>query len=586
MLISVIGAGYVGLVTAACLAHLDNEVRVVDIDAARVERLRAGDVPIHEPGLDDLVHEGLASGRLSFHADPAATHGSSLVIVAVGTLDRAGEWTVDLVEKAVTGIASDPAAPRHLVIRSTLMPGTAVRLAARVRDIDPRMRVCFNPEFTREANAVRDFLEPDRVVVGAGADADALVAELHQLYAPMGKPIMDTDLTSAETIKLASNVFLAAKISFANELARLCAATGADVHAVVDGMGLDARIGRAFLSPGPGFGGSCFPSQVRALPDLAVQYGVVTPLIAAVAPSNHQQAIWIVERLEQVSGRPVAGTRVGAPGPRRSRRARTTCGNRPRCGSRRCSSGVARTSPRSIRSRPSRASPSSPVAASRSHRADSAEAAALGADAIVVGTEWPEFGRLDWAAIAPTMRGRVIADARRIVDRVAANDAGLTVVTLGVEHAPRPLTVPPTSRRSSRSRWGPPRPSSRQRPGRAMSLPPASPITPAEVAATRRPVDQASLLPPRVFHDPDVLAFEQAAWFGRSWVYVGREEDVDRPGRYPAGGGRRPEPHRHPGRGRRGPRVPQRVPPPGIPALHRARGSAGPVPVSISRLDL
>ncbi len=238
MLISVIGAGYVGLVTAACLAHLDNEVRVVDIDAARVERLRAGDVPIHEPGLDDLVHEGLASGRLSFHADPAATHGSSLVIVAVGTLDRAGEWTVDLVEKAVVGVASDAAAPRHLVIRSTLMPGTAVRLAALIRDIDPRMRVCFNPEFTREANAVRDFLEPDRVVVGAGAGADALVAELHQLYAPMGKPIMDTDLTSAETIKLASNVFLAAKISFANELARLCAATGADVHAVVDGMGL------------------------------------------------------------------------------------------------------------------------------------------------------------------------------------------------------------------------------------------------------------------------------------------------------------------------------------------------------------
>ena len=129
MLISVIGAGYVGLVTAACLAHLDNnEVRVVDIDAARVERLRAGDVPIHEPGLDDLVHEGLASGRLTFHSTQDATHGSSLVIVAVGTLDRAGEWTVDLVEQAVIGLARDTAAPRHLVIRSTLMPGTAVRL--------------------------------------------------------------------------------------------------------------------------------------------------------------------------------------------------------------------------------------------------------------------------------------------------------------------------------------------------------------------------------------------------------------------------------------------------------------------------
>jgi len=400
-----------------------------------VERLRAGDVPIHEPGLDDLVHEGLASGRLTFHADAAATHGSSLVIVAVGTLDRAGEWTVDLVEKAVTGVASDAAAPRHLVIRSTLMPGTAVRLAARVRDVDARMRVCFNPEFTREANAVRDFLEPDRVVVGAGPDADALVAELHQLYAPMRKPIMDTDLTSAETIKLASNVFLAAKISFANELARLCAATGADVQAVVDGMGMDARIGRAFLSPGPGFGGSCFPSQVRALPDLAVQYGVVTPLIAAVAPSNHQQAIWIVERLEQVSGQPVAGTRVGLLGMTfkagtddlRESPALRLAEVLVRAGAHvtafdpvATAAGVAQLERAGIT-----------VSA-----ADSAQAAALDADSVVVGTEWPEFSRLDWASIAPTMRGRVIADARRIVDRIAANDAGLTVVTLGVEHAP------------------------------------------------------------------------------------------------------------------------------------------------------
>ena len=440
MLISVIGAGYVGLVTAACLAHLDNDVRVVDIDAARVERLRAGDVPIHEPGLDDLVHEGLASGHLSFHADPAATHGSSLVIVAVGTLDRAGEWTVDLVERAVIGIASDPAAPRHLVIRSTLMPGTAVRLAARVREIDPRMRVCFNPEFTREANAVRDFLEPDRVVVGAGAGADALVAQLHQLYEPMGKPIMDTDLTSAETIKLASNVFLAAKISFANELARLCAATGADVHAVVDGMGLDARIGRAFLSPGPGFGGSCFPSQVRALPDLAVQYGVVTPLIAAVAPSNHQQAIWIVERLEQVSGHSVAGTRVGL------------LGLTFKAGTDDLRESPALRLAEVLVQGGAHVTAYDPVATQTGVAqlaragitvagAASAEAAAADADSLVVGTEWPEFGRLDWAAIAPTMRGRVIADARRIVDRAAANDAGLTVVTLGVEHAPAPETA-------------------------------------------------------------------------------------------------------------------------------------------------
>ncbi len=436
MLISVIGAGYVGLVTAACLAHLENDVRVVDIDAARVERLRAGDVPIREPGLDELIHEGLATGRLTFHAEPTATHGSSLVIVAVGTLDRAGEWTVDLVERAVSGIAHDALAPRHLVIRSTLMPGTAVRLAGLVRDIDARMRVCFNPEFTREANAVKDFLEPDRVVVGAGPDADSLVAELHRLYAPLGKPIMDTDLTSAETIKLASNVFLAAKISFANELARLCAATGADVHAVVDGMGLDARIGRAFLSPGPGFGGSCFPSQVRALPDLALRYGVVTPIIAAVAPSNHEQAIWIVDGLEQASGRSVAGTRVGL------------LGLTFKAGTDDLRESPALRLAEVLAGRGAQVVAFDPVATQAGvdqlarigiavEAASTAADAARDADSIVVGTEWPEFATLDWAAIAPTMRGRVIADARRIVDRSAANEAGLTVATLGIEHAPR-----------------------------------------------------------------------------------------------------------------------------------------------------
>ncbi len=435
MLISVIGAGYVGLVTAACLAHLGNEVRVVDIDAARVERLRAGDVPIHEPGLDTLVSEGLASDRLSFHAEPAATHGTALVIVAVGTLDRAGEWTAALVEQAVIGVARDPGAPRHLVIRSTLMPGTATRLATMVREIDPRMRVCFNPEFTREANAVRDFLEPDRVVVGAEPDADRLVAELHELYAPMAKPIVDTDLTSAETIKLASNVFLAAKISFANELARLCAATGADVHAVVDGMGLDARIGRSFLTPGPGFGGSCFPSQVRALPDLALHHGVVTPLIASVAASNHQQALWIVDRLEHVAGRTLDGARVGL------------LGLTFKAGTDDLRESPALRLAEVLVARGATVVAFDPVATDAGvaqlardgvsiQGVGSAAAAALGADAVVVGTEWPEFAGLDWASIAAGMRGTVVADARRIVDRTAANGAGLTVVTLGVEYPP------------------------------------------------------------------------------------------------------------------------------------------------------
>jgi UDPglucose 6-dehydrogenase len=446
MLISVIGAGYVGLVTGACLAHLGNHVRVVDIDAARIARLRGGDVPIHEPGLDELVAEGLANGRLSFHAEQAATHDSRLVIVAVGTLDREGEWTGTLVEQAISQLASDRQAPRHLVVRSTLMPGTAVGLEATARSIDPDVRLCFNPEFTREASAVRDFLEPDRVVVGAGRDAGALVAELHELYAPMDKPILDTDLTSAETIKIASNVFLAAKISFANELARLCAATGADVHAVVDGMGLDLRIGRAFLSPGPGFGGSCFPSQVRALPAMARSLGIEAPVISSVDVSNMGQADWIIDSLELVRGASIADARVAVLG--LTFKANTDDLRE---------SPALRLAER-LAARGARVVAFDPVATDRgiaqlaglgvtAEGAASAEAAITGSDAVVVGTEWPEFRQLDWAALAPAMRGRVIADGRRVVDVDAATDAGLTVVTLGVPHAPAVAAPQPVAMR-------------------------------------------------------------------------------------------------------------------------------------------
>ena len=206
-------------------------MRVVDIDAARVARLREGIVPIHEPGLDELIAEGLANGRLSFHAEQSGTHGSTARHRG-GRHARSG-WRVD------RGDWSSRRSPCSPLTRGAATPGGAQhahaghgRRAGADGPVDrPAVRLCFNPEFTREATAVRDFLEPDRVVVGAGRDAEALVDELHELYAPMEKPILDTDLTSAETIKIASNVFLAAKISFANELARLCAATGADVHA-------------------------------------------------------------------------------------------------------------------------------------------------------------------------------------------------------------------------------------------------------------------------------------------------------------------------------------------------------------------
>jgi UDPglucose 6-dehydrogenase len=441
MHLAIVGAGYVGLVTAACLAHIGHEVTCLDVDAARIERLHAGFLPVHEPGLDELVAEGLGNGRLRFAVDHAAISGSDLVIVCVGTLDAEEEWNGEVVRAAVRGIAGDPALPRHIVIRSTLLPGTAAGIAAEVRAIDPSVRLAHNPEFTREATAVADFLAPDRVVIGVDGHDDggagaALAASLRAVYAPLEAPVVVTDLTSAETIKVASNVFLAAKITFANEISRLAAATGADAAAVVDGMGLDKRIGRSFLSPGPGFGGSCFPSQARALPRVAAGFGVQTPLMDAIWPSNVRQADWLLEGLERAAGRPVAGMRVallgltfkaGTDDLRESPAIRLGAALLQRGAS------VAAYDPLALGSGVAlltKGGPDLPVEA-----ASTAAAACARADAVVVATEWPEFRTLDWVAIAATMVGRVVVDGRRIVDVETAAAAGLRVLALGVEVA-------------------------------------------------------------------------------------------------------------------------------------------------------
>ena len=464
MHIAIVGAGYVGLVTAACLAHLGHDVVCLDVDPARVARLRAGDLPVHEPGLDELVAEGLRERRLTFADDHAAIRGADLAIVCVGTLDPDEEWDDATVRAAVRDIASDPELPRAIVIRSTLLPGTAVDIAREARTIDASVRIAHNPEFTREAVAVSDFLSPDRIVIGVdghedGAAGSALADALRRVYAPLQAAVLVTDLTSAETIKVASNVFLASKITFANEISRLAAATGADAQAVVDGMGMDRRIGRSFLSPGPGFGGSCFPSQARALPRLAHGYGVQTPLMDAIWPSNVRQADWLIEGLERAAGRSVTGMRVallgltfkaGTDDLRESPAIRLGRGLLAR-GARVAAfdpvalergialllAGVAEAAPASTAG--SAAGMPQPAASTMLEPATSAADAVRGADAVIVATEWPEFERLDWSSLAPVMAGDLIIDGRRIVDVEAASAAGLRVVALGVEAAGAPL---------------------------------------------------------------------------------------------------------------------------------------------------
>jgi UDPglucose 6-dehydrogenase len=440
MHIAIVGAGYVGLVTAACLAHLGHHIVCLDVDPARVERLRRGDLPVHEPGLDGLVADGLESGRLTFAGEQEAIRGCELAIVCVGTLDIDEEWNGEIVRVAVRDIAAHPTLPRAIVIRSTLLPGTAVGIAREVRAIDASVRIAHNPEFTREAVAVSDFLAPDRIVIGVdghddGAAGTALAEALRRVYAPLEAPVVLTDLTSAETIKVASNVFLAAKVTFANEISRLAAATGADAAAVVDGMGLDTRIGRSFLSPGPGFGGSCFPSQARALPRLAHSHGVQTPLMDAIWPSNLAQADWLIEGLERAAGREVRGMRVAL------------LGLTFKAGTDDLRESPAIRLGRALMARGAHVAAYDPVALVAGsamlrageiedgavEAADSVAAACRAADAVVVATEWPEFGSLDWAVIAPSMVGSVVVDGRRAVDEAAAAAAGLRVVALGVE---------------------------------------------------------------------------------------------------------------------------------------------------------
>jgi UDPglucose 6-dehydrogenase len=439
MHLAIVGAGYVGLVTAACLAHIGHRIVCLDVDEQRIERLHSGALPVHEPGLDELVGEGLASGRLTFETDHATIADCELAIVCVGTLDEAEEWDGGIVRSAVRGIAGDPSLPRRIVIRSTLLPGTAASIAAELRDLDPTVRLAHNPEFTREAVAITDFLKPDRVVIGVDGHDDrgagtALAETLRDVYAPLDAPILVTDLTSAETIKIASNVFLAAKITFANEIARLTAATGADAAAVVDGMGLDRRIVRSFLSPGPGWGGSCFPSQARALPRLARSFGVQTPLMDAIWPSNVRQADWLLDGLERAANRPVGGMRVALLG-LTFKAGTDDLRESPaiRLGRALLSRGASVTAydPLALEAGVARLAETAVEGSVRP--APSAVSACAGADAVVVATEWPEFSLLDWGVIAPTMAGRVIIDGRQVVDAAAATMAGLRVVALGVE---------------------------------------------------------------------------------------------------------------------------------------------------------
>ncbi|HEX3510066.1 MAG TPA: UDP-glucose/GDP-mannose dehydrogenase family protein [Solirubrobacteraceae bacterium] len=420
--IGVIGTGYVGLVTAAGFAALGSDVYCVDIDAAKVDRLRRGEVPIYEPGLEALLAEH--SERLHFATalDDALEH-ARLLFVAVGTPPTySGDADLSAVHAVVGAI---PASNDHaLVMKSTVPCGTGAALR-RIFGEQGKSELAYVscPEFLKEGSAVADFMNPDRVVVGDSGDwaGDAVV----ELYEPLNAPLVRTDIASAEMVKLASNAFLATKISFINEIANVCEETGADVVEVARGMGLDERIGKKFLQAGIGFGGSCFPKDVDALKQLAGNSGYHFQLLNAVIEVNDLQKRRVIGKLQKHLGG-LVGKRVALLG----------LAFKPDTDDMREASSLVLSA--RLHADGALVSAYDPIAEEQARKlvsgitfADSAIEAVRGADAAVLVTEWRELVDLDYGEVARAMAGDLLIDGRNALDPDEIRAAGLVYEGIG-----------------------------------------------------------------------------------------------------------------------------------------------------------
>lgn len=419
--VAVIGAGYVGLTTAAGFASVGHRVRVGEADPGRLTALRSGEIPIVEPGLAGLVAEGVASGRLSFHADNAeAAAGAEAVFVAVPTPEgEGGEVDLSFVLAALRSVASAVHPPAPLVLKSSVPPGTAARLGAFLAGLGCAAPLVVNPEFLQEGRAVEDVLHPYRVVVGSDdAAAAALVAELH---APFEAPVVVTGAASAELAKYAANAYLATRLTFVNTIAHLAEAVGADAADVLRALAFDPRVGPHYLRPGPGYGGSCFPKDVRALVAAAGAHGHDLKLLRSVVETNDDQLDRVVAKVHLAAGG-LHGKVVGLLGLAFKGGTADTRSSPAVALAVRLVAGGARVQA---------FDPAARVDLAGVDVVADAVAAATGADVVLVATEWPEFAALDPGALAAVMRGRVVVDARNLLDREAVAAAGLDYRGLG-----------------------------------------------------------------------------------------------------------------------------------------------------------
>ena len=432
MRIAMIGTGYVGLVSGVCFSDFGHDVICVDKDTDKIDRLNAGEVPIYEPGLDELLARNTAAGRLSFTVELGeALQDADAVFIAVGTPTRRGDGHADLtyVYAAAEEIARTLTGPAVVVVKSTVPVGTNREVARRIAEVnsDAVIDIASNPEFLREGAAIEDFMRPDRVVVGAETERAEQV--MREIYRPLNireTPIVVTDLESAEMIKYAANAFLATKITFINEIADLCEKTGANVQRVAKGIGLDGRIGNKFLHAGPGYGGSCFPKDTSALARIGQEHSSPMRIVETVMAVNDARKRAMVDKIRDAMGEPIASKRIAIFGV------------------------TFKPNTDDMRDAPSLTIVPALIGAGAEVRAcdpegekegaalmpgtvwvDDPYACAAEADAIVVLTEWNQFRGLDLTRLKQGMRGTALIDLRNIYDPAEAEDAGFAYTGIG-----------------------------------------------------------------------------------------------------------------------------------------------------------
>ncbi len=444
MKITILGTGYVGLVTGACLAHSGHHVTCCDIDTAKIQRLNSGDIPFYEEGLGGLVSQGIDHGTLMFSAtlEDAITDDTEAVFLAVST-PQASDGHADLrfvdtaVDQLIMYFRENPMARECvLVTKSTVSVGTTARLAARISEAGLRhVFVANNPEFLREGTAVSDFMSPDRIVVGCDSDlVRTKMKAIYRSFLESGVPFVSVGYADSELIKYASNTFLAAKVAFINELAVLAETVGANVYEVAHGMGLDPRIGASFLRPGPGYGGSCFPKDVSALAATARASAIPLGLVNAISESNDRHKVWVFEKITRV-----AETYLDPKGALMGRHI-TLLGVAFKANTDDIRDSVAIEMAYKLLAAGAVVTVCDPEAmpnarhilGDRVRYVADAEAALMNADMGVVLTEWPVFQRLDMARVGEAMKHPLIVDMRGLWSLAHMRELGFVYVPIGI----------------------------------------------------------------------------------------------------------------------------------------------------------